>query len=501
MLFTRSIRFLLLACLVIWVPDRIVAMPPLSDTELDTKIQTWMEEAGIPAISIAILRNGKLDYVGAFGTPKSGSGDSIGQATLFQAASLSKPVVAYAVLRLVDRHVLDLDTPLVEYLDWQQPVRDGINNEHYGQLIQNPNFVLLTARHVLSHTGGLPNWARNDALDMHSRPGSRFSYSGEGYVLLQKVICDIRKQDLTSITAEEVFKPLGMKHSHFRFKENIRNDYAYGHNSLGNANDRLPSPHANAAASLLTTAGDYARFLLAVSKGQGLSAQSAQAYFEAQIWLDEDCVQCLDRALPDQFSKQLAWGLGWGLQFTKAGKTIWHWGDQGDYKNWVEFNLDEGTGLVYLTNSENGLAIRNQLVADVVGGEHPVFEWQRETQTSEPSFQFCRMVLTGNMDEALDLYSAYQKKQSQSAVIDEATLNRLGYQLMDQRLADAIRVFRLNVSAFPDSFNTYDSLGESLMKQGNIAEAIANYEKSLQLNANNNNAVEMIKKMKAESGP
>lgn len=116
--------------------------------------------------------------------------------------------MAYVVLKLYERGVIDLDTPLDNY--WQYP-----------RLSHEPKAKLMTARMALTHTTGLPNWTkpRGAALQSAFTPGTDFKYSGEGYLYLQKVIEHITGKSLEEIAQEEVFEPLGMQESHYIYKK------------------------------------------------------------------------------------------------------------------------------------------------------------------------------------------------------------------------------------------------------------------------------------------
>jgi CubicO group peptidase (beta-lactamase class C family) len=225
----------------------------------------------------------------------------------------------------------------------------------------------MTARHVLSHTTGFANWRRRDPLELFFAPGERFSYSGEGYVYLQRVIEAITGDTLEVAAKRLVFQPLGMSRSTF---VNDGSDIAARHTDIGTPLDLGPSPSApNAAASLVTTAADYGRFVAAAMAGERLKPETARLMLTPQVQL-EGCVMCTtrDRAKP---SPDLAWGLGWGLEDSSEGRVAWHWGDNGGFKNYVAVLLPAKRGFVYFSNSDSGLALRDQIVARVLGGTHP----------------------------------------------------------------------------------------------------------------------------------
>jgi CubicO group peptidase (beta-lactamase class C family) len=129
--------------------------------------------------------------------------DLIDGETIFEAASLSKPVFTYGILKLVENGKLDLDKPLAEYLC-------------YADIKNDERINAITARMVLTHTSGFPNWRpKNESLKIYFQPGERFSYSGEGFLYLQKVVEHISGLSLEEYTQKNVFIPLGMTHSSF----------------------------------------------------------------------------------------------------------------------------------------------------------------------------------------------------------------------------------------------------------------------------------------------
>src|SRR5664279_788809 len=154
------------------------AIAEVAIARLTRDIPTLIKESDVPGLSIALVRNGKLVWSKAFGIANADTKKPVTNETVFEAASLSKPVFAYAVLKLVDVGKLNLDTPLNKYLGNNY---DVVNDDRI-------NFI--TARHVLSHTSGFRNLRDNDGtktLLIHFTPGEKFSCSGEGMVYLSKV--------------------------------------------------------------------------------------------------------------------------------------------------------------------------------------------------------------------------------------------------------------------------------------------------------------------------
>src|SRR4051812_37544471 len=164
------------AALMAWSAIAAPQPAPVSDiaARLVGDLPGLMAQAKVPGLAIAVIDNGRVAWTKSFGVMRVGSPEPVTETTRFEAASLSKPVTAYVALQLVDAGRLALDTPLTHYIT-------------YADLPGDPRVATMTARHVLSHTTGFPNWRRRDPLTLFFTPGERFSYSGEGYVYLQRV--------------------------------------------------------------------------------------------------------------------------------------------------------------------------------------------------------------------------------------------------------------------------------------------------------------------------
>ena len=163
-----------------------------------------LEDGIVPGLSVAVVQKGELVWHRGFGVKNAQTKEPVAANTVFEAASLSKPVFAYAVLKLVDAGKFDLDTPLTKYLPGNYDVGEDARLQQ------------ITARHVLSHTPGFPNWRRQgNPLTIHFTPGERFSYSGEGFVYLSKVIEHVTGEKFNEFMKRMVFDPLGMADSSY----------------------------------------------------------------------------------------------------------------------------------------------------------------------------------------------------------------------------------------------------------------------------------------------
>ena len=445
---------------------------------LQKRLPELMNGANVPGVSLALIRDGKTFWSQGFGVRDAKSGQPVTEDTIFEAASLSKPVFAYAVLKLVDQGKLDLDRPLSQYLE--TPYIEG-----------DERLNAITARYVLSHRTGFPNWRGNNPLTIRFAPGERFSYSGEGFVYLGKVVMHITGRSLNDFMSEEVFTPLGMTSSSYIWRDDYDARTATGHGSSGQPEEKTKPTVENPASSLHTTARDYALFLDAVLRGTGLKSETLKQMETSQVAVDPECTNCTDRA-PKELSKTISWGLGFGIQNTKDGESLWHWGDNGNFKCFFEVYPKQKIGLVMFTNGDNGLSIAGEVIHIALGSEQPAFDWLKYERYDSPSMQFAKAVQEKGPSPAIaEFRSALMRGD-----ISERSINTLGYQLLgSKQTTQAIRIFQLNVELFPQSSNVYDSLGEAYLDTGDKDLAIQNYKRSLDLDPKNSNAAEMLKKI------
>lgn len=339
---------------------------------LETEIPHLMQAAGVLGLSVAEIRDAAIVWRQGFGIMSKQSNEPVTVDTIFEAASLSKPVCAYAALRLCEKGVLELDTPLAVYLP-----------EPYLQ--NEPRFQRITMRHVLSHMTGFPNWRpRGQPLQMYFEPGVRFSYSGEGYVYLQRVIEHVTAQPLAEYVSKHVFEPLGMSSSSFVWTEAYETQSAQGHDQQGSPVEKFHPSMANAASSLHTTPTDFAHFLLVMMQSSPgtdfhLSNESLAEMLRPQVQVNDSLSWQTDWARPDiVINDQVAWGLGWGIQQHAGGDTFWHWGDNGCFKAFAIGNQERGTGLVLMSNSANASSLWAPIVHSVMGEEQPGLAWLSE---------------------------------------------------------------------------------------------------------------------------
>ena len=331
-MFTVLAAFLVLRCAAAQDAASIAEIvPPL------------LKQYNVPGAAVAVIRDGEIALVRGFGSLRAREKAPVGERTVFQAASLSKPVVAYGTHLLVRAGRLELDRPLSDYLDTPY--------------VDDPRIARITARIALSHRTGFPNWRPKkwtddpEPLEIEFDPGSRFQYSGEGYGYLQHVLEQVTGETLDVYLQRVVLEPLGMVDSSFVWEERFETVYASPHDGEGVAGEKWRPREAIAAGTLQTTAADYARFLRAVLNDGLLGKEATERMLTPHATIDDE----------------LGWALGWGVETTEDGTVFWQWGDDGSFKALAAGSRARRKAVVVLTNAQWGLDVARPVIEHVLG--------------------------------------------------------------------------------------------------------------------------------------
>jgi len=352
-----------------------------TETRAESKppdVARMLEVTRVPGVAAAGIKDDG-PYQLLAGVERAG-GPAITLGTLFPAASLSKPVFAWAVQNLAKQGKID----------WNRPLQD------YADLGLEGTARKITALHVLTHSTGLTNWRfqPNVALASSFEPGTRWQYSGEGFVLLQRVVEKIVARPIAEYMRTAVLEPLGMKQSTFAWTPEIKSMAASGHDRQGALLERslafyeqrnydtlqksglnpasatydqiaaayqqnkqpvLPvalSP--NVAGSLQTTIADYAFFLAHV-----LKAVTRSDDFKPRVDVNRD----------------IAWAPGWGVDRSFKTPALFHWGDGPGFKNFCWVQPARKSALVFFTNGDSGAALYAWLFRQLMNEDPSAFYW------------------------------------------------------------------------------------------------------------------------------
>jgi len=273
---------------------------------------------------------------------------------------MTMSMFAYLAMRLVEQGELDLDRPLVGYLE-------------PSSLRGQPDRGRITARMALSHTSGLPNWRKGDEerdgpLPVAFRPGSRFGYSGEGIYFLQRVVERITGEPIDVHARRMLLEPLALKHTSFVWTEPLDEMIAAGHDAAGIFLQKTRYKHPNAAYSLYTSADDYARFLIAIM-GPGRTGERALSQRSVDTMLSRQ-VPVTSREPIERPGKargsEVFWGLGWSINASALGDIFHHSGaNRSGFRCFSQFNPATGSGIVIMTNGLGGNDLWTRLISRI----------------------------------------------------------------------------------------------------------------------------------------
>ncbi len=330
---------------------------PISVTQINGLISEGMDSLKIPGLSIAIIAKGKIVYQKEFGVSNLETHEKVNHHTIFEAASLSKPVFGYFLMKLVQDRIirLDFDAPVYSYF----PFPDIAYDERY---------KLITPRMLLTHTSGFPNWRNDDSLRILFTPGSQYSYSGEGYEYMANAVASLAHTNivgLDSIFQKNVAVPLNMEHSGF-----LRNEYLTKHKAFGYYSDSSgengkfkPVPLIfGAAYSLHTNAHDYAKFIIALMKGRGLKKQYVDTLLYPHV-----------QKSSEEKEARKYYGYGFSIDSTKFGVRYQHSGNNGNFTCAFMFFRELQLGFVIFTNGDKCGYLTPKLVrlfTEGIGEDH-----------------------------------------------------------------------------------------------------------------------------------
>ncbi|MBE0664219.1 MAG: serine hydrolase [Candidatus Aminicenantes bacterium] len=473
--------------------------------EIDKTMIGLMDAANVTGLALAILNNNKIAYLKTFGFRNREKGALLDENTIMLGASFSKAVFAYLAMQLVQEGILDLDKPLCRYLDKPLPEYDG-----YQDLAADEQWKLISARMCLSHTTGFPNarWLNprgNNKLEIFFRPGTRYAYSGEGIQLLQLAIEKITGKEVEKLAREKIFRPLGMKSTSYVWQDMFKNNFAVGHDDIEIPVDYYTGKmtRASAGGSLQTSISDYAKFIAAVMQGKGLKKSSRQMMLAPQIAIrSRHQFPSLAEEVTDQNdSIALSYGLGWGLFKCQYGRAFFK---EGHGEGWQNYNVnfpDRKISIIIMTNSDNGEKIFKDVLEKTIGDTFTPWEWEGyipyySMKKQSVGRRLYDIIKLKDVQVAIMKYRRIKASSSKAYNFAESELHNLAKQMIkENRIDDAVELFKLNVEEYPDSANVYDSLGEAYMSKGNKELAIKNYKKSLVLDPKNTNAAEMLQKL------
>lgn len=308
---------------------------PLENTD---RIKLWLQNHNIPALGIGVIEMGKLQSVNTYGVLDDNK--TAPHNTIFNVASLTKPVVGVLALKLADMGKLDLDEPLYPY--WVDP---DIKN--------NPWHRELTPRIILSHQTGFPNWRSPEGLAFEFAPGTKYQYSGEGFEYLKLALDNKFSQPIEHLADSLLFGQTGMKDTRFYWDNTVdERRFAVAHDEKGQVYEIGKNRKASGADDLLTTIEDYGMFLVSLMDKEIIGDEIFNEMISPQV----------------KVKKQKFFGLGWERYELENGDYALSHGGADKGVHTLVFLLPKSKqGLLIFTNSDNGYKVYEELILHHLG--------------------------------------------------------------------------------------------------------------------------------------
>ncbi|WP_438483089.1 serine hydrolase domain-containing protein [Oleiharenicola lentus] len=378
MLTHSRLRFVICSLLA---QSLLAAQPSIpAPAAIDARVAQALAKTEAKGLALAVIDQGKIVYVKAYGVRNS-AGEPLQTDTVMYGASLTKTVLAYATLQLVDQGKLNLDRPIGEYL--AKPLPEYPSEPKYADwspLAEDERWRLITPRIVLTHSTGFSNFGflePDGKLKIHFTPGSRYGYSGDGIQLLQFAIEKGLGLDVGTLT-NRIFTQLEMPRTALQWRADFAGNVADGWNDRGEPKPHDQRSRVRAAGSMDTTIADISKFARALVNGEGLSAASAQALARPILPITT-ATQFPTRqadAPADKQTKHLHAGLGVIVFTGPQGKGFFKGGHNNITANTLVCLENGKRAVVILANDVRAEAAFAELIQFILGDTVIPYHWE-----------------------------------------------------------------------------------------------------------------------------
>lgn len=357
----------------------------ISTTHADSVAREALAAAHVTGAQIAVVNDGKLVWSAAYGLRQRNPDLPMERTTSTWAASITKGVFAAYVMQLVERGMLDLDTPvaqqLAQPLDQYAPYRATA-----ADLVHDPAWARVTPRILLSHTSGLGNYAPVEPdrkMHLHTVPGTTFLYSGDGINVVQFVIEQKLGVPLETLMDSALFEPLGMTRTSLVYRASRNDTIADRFDAKGEFHSQTRRSPARAAGSMTSTADDIATFAIALMDGRIITPETRAAMLRPSIQirtLHQFPLAPNEPPGTEAAEVGLAYGLGWGLlTHTRFGPAFFKEGHGDGAQTYMICFEQSRTCMIVLTNSDNGELAFRALFEEIIGDTVTPWEWEGYT--------------------------------------------------------------------------------------------------------------------------
>jgi CubicO group peptidase (beta-lactamase class C family) len=463
--------------LIVFLASGAVAQTKAPAEQIDELMRYCHEHEMFNGV-VMVKQDGKTIYEKAWGLADLRDGRVLTTDTAFYLASVSKQFTAMGVMLLVERGQLSFDSKLSEFFPQFPAYADGVTvqdlmthtsgiPDHFGILPEVPDG--LTNAQVLEVLTAVP--------ELEFEPGSRYSYSNGGYVLLSMIIAKVATQPFPQFMKENIFAPLGMARTlvYDESRPEIVNR-AVGFDPYGGLDDYTILTSGDGG--IYSTVGDLSTWDDALYGNKLVSPETLELAFTPTSL---------------NSGEMSNYGFGWGIRFVDGRKIVSHSGGLDGFRTLIVRDLERKNTLIVLTNFGDTMDFGElwRQISAILDGRQP------SMPKIPVGLYLAHIIEEEGLAAALVAYDESRAQGEDSAYdLGEGQLNTLSYHyLAGGEIDTAIVLFKKNVEAYPESFNVYDSLGEAYMAKGVRREAITNYARSLVLNPDNQNALKMLMRL------
>ena len=456
-----------------------------AQTDMDLFIKNEMQKWNIPGLQLAVVQNGKIVKLGNYGLADLQNSIPVTENTVFIINSITKAFTGVAIMQLAEAEKLEVSLPASTYL---KDLPDS--------------WKTVTIQQLLSHTSGIPDivdeetniivpesedasWAKVKTLPIDFKPGEKFSYNQTNYLLLGRIIDQLSNMPFTEFIVKEQLQKAGMTNTiragfggSRDVISNIAGEYRFTKGKHTNMFYSLP-PTLQTAGGMISTAKEIADWIIALQNKQLLKENKSLT----ALWTPT----ILNNGKTGGFTNLLnGYAAGWPTVGRPEHPAV---APVGGGRSALFVYPKDNLSIIVLTNL-NG-ASPERFIDDLARFYIPNMK-KSEGIGFSPAVNSLRNVL-----EKSGYKFSIEEAKKANTTFEENEINNWGYMLLkEKRIKDAIEIFKLNVALYPNSANTYDSLGEMYAFMDEKALAIENYEDSLKLNPKNKNAEEQLKKLK-----
>jgi CubicO group peptidase (beta-lactamase class C family) len=431
--------------------------------KFDQEVLKMMNDIGIPGLSLAVIENNRVVYSKGYGIKDMEGNIPMTDNTVFEAASLSKPYLAYVVLQLVEGGKFDLDKPMYEYM----PMKALEHDDRYKQI---------TPRMILSHSSGIENWRWNNdpnILQIMSEPGTAYEYSGEGYNYLADIIENVVGKPYENYVRQMIIDPFGFQNTYTHFeKDSLQepvsmtpSDFAYGYSTFYDQRFKQINEDPVPSSANIVNAEDYANFILKFFDGKYFDKQTREIFLKPVVPIHPE-------------NPMHTRNLIFEMTRDEGETVIAHTGSNSGFKSGIFYSVENKRGFVYFANYNRGYAVGKHLSELTAGVDvGPFVSNAFFEQYPSSAIDLLKVYREDGSEALLSKVNSYEKATD----LQEDVINEVADEILSRDVPLTIQILNKNLQLHPGSATSYFYLGLAYMRTCDYEQARNYLSKSLEM--------------------